>query len=44
MILTETDILVFDEATSVLDTESEQLVQRVLAEIGKNKTIITVAH
>ncbi|MBX2811740.1 MAG: ABC transporter ATP-binding protein/permease [Myxococcales bacterium] len=37
-------ILIFDEATSSLDTESEQLIQKALLELGANHTLVVVAH
>jgi len=37
-------ILVFDEATSSLDNESEKLIQSHMREILKGRTSITVAH
>lgn len=43
-ILANTPILLLDEATAALDTESEQLVQQSLEEVRKGKTAILVAH
>lgn len=43
-ILANPKILIFDEATSNLDTESEKLIQDSIAKIAKNKTIIIIAH
>jgi len=37
-------ILIFDEATSSLDTESEAAIQKNLEEILKDKTAIIIAH
>lgn len=37
-------ILIFDEATSSLDSESEQLVQQALNNMLSNKTAIIIAH
>ena len=43
-ILKDAPILILDEATSSLDSESEQLIQAALAELMKNKTTIVIAH
>ena len=37
-------ILLLDEATSALDAESEQLVQRALAEAMQGRTTLVIAH
>lgn len=37
-------VLILDEATSALDYESEALIQRNLAQIGANRTLLIVAH
>ncbi|WP_166240612.1 ABC transporter ATP-binding protein [Paenibacillus turpanensis] len=37
-------ILILDEATSNIDTETEQIVQEALAEISRNRTTLIVAH
>lgn len=37
-------ILVLDEATSSLDTETEELIQRATERITKNRTSIIIAH
>ena len=36
--------MVLDEATSALDTESEVIVQKVLANLMKNRTTFVIAH
>lgn len=37
-------ILILDEATSSLDTESEQIIQKNLNEILRNRTAVIIAH
>ena len=43
-ILEKAKILVLDEATSSLDSESEYLIQSAMDEVMKNKTAIVIAH
>lgn len=43
-ILKDAPILILDEATAALDSESEIYIQRALQEIMKHKTVIAVAH
>ena len=43
-ILSNPKILIFDEATSNLDSKSEQLIQKSLTKISKNRTTIIIAH
>jgi len=43
-ILKDAPILILDEATSHLDTESEVLVQRALANLIQGRTVIVIAH
>lgn len=43
-ILADPKIIILDEATSNLDTESEGLIQKSLAELTKNRTTIVIAH
>jgi ABC-type multidrug transport system fused ATPase/permease subunit len=44
MILTNPKVIIFDEATSNLDSESESLIQDSLWKIAKNRTVLIVAH
>jgi ATP-binding cassette subfamily B protein len=43
-ILKDAPILVLDEATASLDTESEKLIQQALSRLMKNRTSIVIAH
>ncbi|HTA41085.1 MAG TPA: ABC transporter transmembrane domain-containing protein [Bryobacteraceae bacterium] len=43
-ILKNAPILILDEATSHLDTESEMLVQKALANLMAGRTVIVIAH
>ena len=43
-ILADPRILILDEATSNLDTESESLIQRSLKELMKGRTTFVIAH
>ena len=43
-ILRDPPILILDEATSSLDSESEKLVQRALANLMKARTTLVIAH
>jgi subfamily B ATP-binding cassette protein MsbA len=43
-LLKNAPILILDEATSELDTESEQLVQRALSNLVSGRTVIVIAH
>ena len=43
-LLSDPRILVLDEATSSLDTESEALIQKSLAELMRGRTTLVIAH
>ena len=44
MVLSDPDIIIFDEATSQLDSENERLIQEALWKVAKDKTTIIIAH
>jgi len=43
-ILANPRILIFDEATSNLDSQSEKLIQEAIKKISKDRTMIIIAH
>lgn len=43
-ILREPKLLIFDEATASLDTESEEKIQKALEEMRKGRTTVIIAH
>lgn len=44
MMLKNAPIIILDEATSAIDSSNEYLIQKAIDDLGKNKTIITIAH
>ena len=44
MILKDTPIIILDEATAAVDPANEHLIQKAIGHLGKNKTVITIAH
>jgi ATP-binding cassette, subfamily B, bacterial PglK len=40
----QADVLILDEATSALDNETEQKVMRAIEELGKEITVLIIAH
>ena len=43
-VLRKAPILVLDEATSAMDTESERLIQQSVEELSKQCTVVMIAH
>ena len=44
MLLKNPAIMVFDEATSSLDSSAEQAIVRAISEVSTNRTTIVIAH
>ena len=43
-LLKNADVYIFDEATSSIDNESEEIILEVLKRLKKDKTIIFISH
>lgn len=43
-VLRNAPVLVLDEATSAMDTESERLIQQSVEELSKHRTVVMIAH
>ena len=43
-ILHNPDVFIFDEATSNIDIESEEIILKVIKELAKTKTVIMITH
>ena len=43
-LLKDAPIVLLDEATSSLDTETEQSIQDALSSLGRDRTVVIVAH
>lgn len=43
-LLKDAPIVVLDEATASIDPENEQLIQQVLTELTREKTVVVIAH
>ncbi len=43
-ILHDSELYIFDEATSNIDAESEEMIMNVIHEIAKEKTVVLISH
>jgi ATP-binding cassette subfamily B protein len=43
-LLKDPPLLIFDEATSALDSRNERAIQAELEAVGRNKTVLVIAH
>ena len=43
-LLKNADVYIFDEATSNIDIESEEMIMNVIHELAKTKTVLLISH
>ena len=43
-LLHDTPVYIFDEATSNIDMESEEMIMKVIRELAKTRTVIPISH
>ena len=43
-LLVDAEVMIFDEATSNIDAESEELIMSIIREIAKTKTVLMISH
>ena len=44
MLLVDAEVLIFDEATSNIDAESEELIMEIIRELARTKTVLMISH
>ncbi len=43
-LLVDAEVMIFDEATSNIDAESEELIMSIIRELAKTKTVLMITH
>ncbi len=44
VLVRDPELIIFDEATSAVDSETEQMIQKCIIDLSKTKTIIIISH
>lgn len=44
VLLYESDVYIFDEATNNVDRESEEIILKIMERLAKNKIVIFITH